>query len=144
MCGGITTLKHNVWTTLRLAYHERKNLTHTSKTRHAKRTQMVVTSRFTIRAFVDETVTRKCVRFIPEPLPESLHYRGFTFAHGDLTFWKFDKISTDYSVSHFTLEGILPVATEVFQTSLMLSLLKNGQNATITEWSKADQSSENN
>ena len=27
MCGGIKTLKHNVWTTLRLAYHGCKNLT---------------------------------------------------------------------------------------------------------------------
>jgi len=49
MCGGIKTLKHNVKTTLQLAYHGCKNLTHTSKTRHVKRTQMVVTVRFTIR-----------------------------------------------------------------------------------------------
>jgi len=37
MCGGIKTLKHNVWTTLRLAYHRRKNLTqwHT-RTKHVK------------------------------------------------------------------------------------------------------------
>ena len=49
MCGGIKTLKHNVRTTLQLAYHGCKNLTHTSKTRHVKRTQMVVTVRFTIR-----------------------------------------------------------------------------------------------
>jgi len=43
MCGGIKTLKHNVRTTLQLAYHSRKNLAHTSKTRHVKRNQMVVT-----------------------------------------------------------------------------------------------------
>ena len=49
MCGGIKTLKHNVRTTLQLAYHGCKYLTHTSKTRHVKRTQMVVTVRFTIR-----------------------------------------------------------------------------------------------
>ena len=49
MCGGIKMLKHNVWTTLRLAYHGCKNLTHTSKTRQVKRTQMVATGRFTIR-----------------------------------------------------------------------------------------------
>jgi len=30
----------------------RENLTHTSKTRHVKRTQMVVTVRFTIRMFL--------------------------------------------------------------------------------------------
>ena len=51
MCGGIRTLKHNVRTTLQLAYHGCKNLTHTSKTRHVKRTQMVVTVSFTIRVF---------------------------------------------------------------------------------------------
>ena len=51
MCGGIKTLKHNVRTTLQLAYHCCKNLTHTSKTRHVKRTQMVVTVSFTIRVF---------------------------------------------------------------------------------------------
>jgi len=49
---GIKTLKHNVMTTLQLAYHDCKNLTHTSKTRHVKRTQMVVTVRFTIRVFL--------------------------------------------------------------------------------------------
>ena len=49
MRGGIKSLKHNVRTTLQLAYHGCKNLTHTSKTPHVKRTQMVVTVRFTIR-----------------------------------------------------------------------------------------------
>jgi len=50
MCGGLKTLKHNVRTMLmlQLAYHDCKNLTHTSKTRHVKCTQMVVTVRFTI------------------------------------------------------------------------------------------------
>jgi len=49
MSGGMKTLKHNVRTTLQLAYHDCKNLTHTSKTAHVQRTQMVVTVRFTIR-----------------------------------------------------------------------------------------------
>ena len=49
MCGGIKTLKHNLKTTLELAYHGGKNLTRTSKTHHVKRTQMIVTVRFTIR-----------------------------------------------------------------------------------------------
>jgi len=49
MRGSIKTLKHNVRTTLQLAYHGCKNLSHTSKTPHVKRTQMVVTVRFTIR-----------------------------------------------------------------------------------------------
>ena len=52
MCGGIKTLKHNVRIMLQLAYHGYKNLTHTSKTRHVKRTQMVATVRFTIRMFL--------------------------------------------------------------------------------------------
>ena len=49
MRGSIKTLKHNVRTTLQLSYHGCKYLTHTSKTPHVKRTQMVVTVRFTIR-----------------------------------------------------------------------------------------------
>ena len=49
MRGGIKTLKHNVRTTLQLAYHGCQCLTQTSKTPHVKRTQMVVTVRFTIR-----------------------------------------------------------------------------------------------
>ena len=49
MSGGIKTLKHNVRTTLQLAYHGCKSLTHTSKTAHVQRTQMAVTVRFTIR-----------------------------------------------------------------------------------------------
>ena len=52
MCGGIKTSKNNVRTTLQLACHGCENLTHTSKTRHVKRTQMVVTVRFTIRDFL--------------------------------------------------------------------------------------------
>jgi len=49
MSGGIKTLKHNVRTTLQLAYHGCKNLTNTSKTAHVQRTQIIVTVRFTIR-----------------------------------------------------------------------------------------------
>ena len=49
MRGGIKALKHNVRTTLQLSYHECKYLTHTSKTAHVQRTQMLVTVRFTIR-----------------------------------------------------------------------------------------------
>jgi len=52
MCCGIKTLKHNVRTMLQLACHGCKNLTHTSKTRHIKRTEIVVTVRFTIRVFL--------------------------------------------------------------------------------------------
>jgi len=52
MRGYMKTLKHNVRITLRLAYYDCKNLTHTSKTRHVKRTQMVATVRFTIRMFL--------------------------------------------------------------------------------------------
>jgi len=49
MRGGTKTLKHNVRTTLQLSYHGCKYLTHTSKTPRVKRTQMVVSVRFTIR-----------------------------------------------------------------------------------------------
>jgi len=52
MGGGMKTLKHNVRITLQLACYGCKNLTHTSKTRHVKRTQMVATVRFTIRIFL--------------------------------------------------------------------------------------------
>jgi len=52
MCGGIKTLKHNVWTTLRLAYHGCKNLTRATKTHQVKRTMMVATARHTVRDFV--------------------------------------------------------------------------------------------
>ena len=52
MCGGIKILKHNVRTTLQVAYHDCKNLTHTSETHHVKRTQMVVTVTFTICIFL--------------------------------------------------------------------------------------------
>jgi len=52
MCGGIKTLKHNVRSTLQLAYHGCKNLTHTSKTRHVKRTQMVIIAKFMIRVLL--------------------------------------------------------------------------------------------
>jgi len=43
MHGGIKTSKHNLRTTFQLSYHGCKYLTHTSKTPHLKRTQMVVT-----------------------------------------------------------------------------------------------------
>ena len=52
ICGGIKTLKHNVWTTLQFAYNGCKYLTHTSKTCQIKRSQIVVTVRFTIRGFL--------------------------------------------------------------------------------------------
>jgi len=52
MCSGKKTLKHNMQTTLQLAYHGCKNLTHTRKTRQVKRTRMVVTVGFTIRTFL--------------------------------------------------------------------------------------------
>jgi len=52
MCDGTKTLKHNVWTKLQHAYHGCKHLTHTSKTRHVKCTQMVLTVKFTIHVFL--------------------------------------------------------------------------------------------
>ena len=52
ICGGIKSSKHNLRTTLQLAYQDCKNLAHTSKTRHVKRTQMAVIVKFTIRVFL--------------------------------------------------------------------------------------------
>jgi len=135
---------------LPLAYHECKNLTHMSKTHQVKCTQMVATGRFMVRTLFhfsncyesnasrNETVVRKHMRFKLKPSAKVFTMWGFTSAHGGLTFWKFDKISTGCNVSYFNLEGIL-VVTGVFYTSLMLSLLKIVQNATITESSKTEQ-----
>jgi len=47
--GGIKRLKHNVRTTLQLAYQA---VTHTRKTHQVIRTQMVATARYMIRVFV--------------------------------------------------------------------------------------------
>ena len=51
MCGGVKTFKHNVRTTLQSLTTAVK-ISHTSKTRHVKRTQMVVTFMFTIHVFL--------------------------------------------------------------------------------------------
>ena len=52
MCGDIKTLKQKVRTTLRLTYRSCKNLTHKSKTRQVKRTQMFASAWLTIRTIV--------------------------------------------------------------------------------------------
>ena len=44
MCGGMKTFKHNVRTTLRIAYHVCKNLAHANETRQVQRTQMGATA----------------------------------------------------------------------------------------------------
>jgi len=54
------------------------------------------------------------VRFKLELSPESLHYRGLYICAWGLDILKIDKISTDYSVLDFNLEGMLPVAMGVF------------------------------
>ena len=69
MCGGVKTLKHNLRNNLRLAYNGSKNLTHTSKTRQVKRTQIVATatgSRFASLLLCQTTKTRE------QPGPTSL------------------------------------------------------------------------
>jgi len=124
MCGGIKTLKHNIWTTLRLAYHGCKNLTPTSKARQVKRTrkwlQLVDSRLLLFQSAKNRTqVATKRSRESMWDLNQNRCQKvviigGFTFGHGDLTFWKLDKISTDYSVSYFNLEWMLPVATGVF------------------------------
>ena len=86
---------------------------------------MVATGRFTIRALVFQTaknrtlVATKRSRESMWDLNQNCRQKvftlgGCTFAHGDLTFSKFDKISTDYRISYFNLEGMLPVATAMF------------------------------
>jgi len=87
MCGGIKTL-NNVRTTLQVSYHGCKNLTHTSKTRHVKRTQMVVTVRFLIRVFLTfadwqesnaTKLSREKMRFKNQNRRRKVLKRGFKF-----------------------------------------------------------------
>jgi len=117
MCGSIKILKHNVWTTLRLAYHWCKNLT---REKHVKQTApkwlQLVGSQFG-RLLLFQTAknrtqvaTKQSFKSMWD-LNQNRHQKiftigGFTFAQRDLTFWKFDKISTYYSVSYFNLEGL--------------------------------------
>ena len=91
MCGGIKTLKHNVRTTLQFIYHGCKNLTHTSKTRHVKHIQMVVTVRFTIRVSSffrlvrierNKTVAWKDVKLKNQNRRQKVFNRGVKFAQG--------------------------------------------------------------
>jgi len=141
LCGGIKRLKHNVRSTLRLAYHGCKSLTRTSKTRQVKCTQMVVTvlgSRFkcllpfqtAIRIERNEIVVRKAVwtRTVAKTSPLG----SFTFAQGDLTFWKFHKISIDLLCFTFQFGGVelrppmicLPVDKVTFACYLLCMLIK--------------------
>jgi len=118
MCGGVKTLKHNVWTTWWLAYHGCKNLIHTSK--HVKQNApnwlQLVGSCFA-RLLLFQTAknrTQVATRRSPESMWDLNQNRrqkvftigGFTFAQRVLTFWKFDKIFTDYSVSYLNLQGL--------------------------------------
>jgi len=113
MYGGIKTLKHNLRTALRLAYHGCKNLTHTSKTHHVKRTQLIG-SRFTCLLLFQTAKNRTqrnrrakwCVRFKSGPSPESLQQGRIIFAQGDFTFRKLDKISTDLWCFIFQFEWL--------------------------------------
>jgi len=120
MFGSIKRLKRNVRTTWRLAYHGWKNLTHASKTRQVKRTQMFATVRFMIRVFVtfsdswesikrNETVALKDVGLKPEPSPEScqqgaLHLRRGTWYSENLT-----NSLLIYSVSCINLKSLSPM-----------------------------------
>jgi len=59
-----------------------------------------------------ETVTQKHVRLNQNRHQKVFIIGGFTFDHRDLTFSKFDKISTAYSVSYFNLDGMLTVVMD--------------------------------
>ena len=64
-------------------YHGCKNLTHSSKTRQAKRTGWPFACRFLFGLLSierNETVARKDMRLKPEPSPENLQQGDFTFA----------------------------------------------------------------
>ena len=135
MCGGIKTLKHNVRTTLQLAYHGCKYLTHTSTTRHEKRTQMVVTVRFTIRLFLtfshwwESNATKlsreKMWSLKTRTVARKSWIRGLNLSKRT---WHSENLINSlliYSVSHLNLEGLsspMPtVATGLVWISLILS-----------------------
>ena len=74
---------------------------------------------------------------------------GFTFAQRDLTIWKFDEISTDYSVTYFNLEVLSEPSNAPRGDGSVLNfsyavIIENVQNATITEASKTEQRTVNN
>ena len=67
MCGGIkiNTPKHNMRTTMRLAYHGCKTLTHTSRTRQGKRTPMVATPRLTLACLLLIQTPKNLTQWFP-------------------------------------------------------------------------------
>jgi len=117
MCGGIKTLKHNVRSTLQLAYHDCKNLTHTSKVRHVKHTQMVVTVRFTIRVFLtfsdwwESNATKLSLEKMWSIKTRTVTTRkswigGLNLRKGTWHFENLVKSLLIYSVSYLNLEGL--------------------------------------
>ena len=101
MYGGLKTLKHNVRTTLRFAYHGCKRLTYTRKTRRVKLTQMVVTLRCTICGFATfldckgsnaTKPSRERMWGSNQNRRQKVFSRGHYICAGVLTFWKFVKI----------------------------------------------------
>ena len=117
MCGGIKTLKHNVRSTLQLAYHDFKNLTHTSKVRHVKHTQMVVAVRFTIRVFLtfsdwwESNATKLSLEKMWSIETRTVATRkswiwGLNLRKGTWHFENLVKSLLIYSVSYLNLEGL--------------------------------------
>ena len=121
-CMVAKTLKQNVRTMLHLAYHACKNLTHTSKARHVKRIQMVVTVLFTIRVFLtfsagEESNPTKLSREEMWSLKTRTVARkswigGLNLRKGNWHSEILIKSSLIYSVSYLNSEGLsLPVPT---------------------------------
>ena len=120
------------------AYHGCKNFTYTSKTRHVKRTQMVVTVRFTIRVFLtfsywyeSNTTKLSCEEMWSlktRTVARKFWIGGLNLHKGTWHSENLIKSLLIYSVSYLSLEGLsspMPtVAAGLVQISLMLSLLK--------------------
>jgi len=94
-----------------------KNLTHTSRKREVKRTQMVATARFTFACFFfirllgiarNETVLRKDVRFKPKPSPEGFQKGALHLRRGA---WHSENLIHSpliYNVSYLNLKDLIP------------------------------------
>ena len=116
--GGIKSLKHNVRTTLRLAYHGCKNITHKNKTRQVKRTHMFATAKFTIHDFLtfsDCKESNATQLWRDRMWGLNQNRRQKVFKKGNLHLrrgtWHSENLIKSlliYSVSYLNLEGLNP------------------------------------